>query len=450
MGSHGLAHPSAAPPPLSCAVDPSFRESFTTASMSPAYSAVVRGLPSVFVGQPCCLPPLVALLAGECELSFMEVGHACPPWRNAPVMLARWMSDSCNDVVVPTMGASTQAVAAFMAAATAPLVGSGPANPLTALEAGSKPGDALVPHAPPACSSLHSSSGVRAIKSPAGVQPLRSQRGFEEAVAAAAAAAARGASRSSSSSSNMVDSNTSSMSSTRMSTTGGGESGGPRSPSAAAVLAAVLEACTSRYGAAGGAAAAAPPGAGSLEEEEDRISSAGSILYDSGSLHGSLDGGSAAAAAADEDDCALSGHTLGGAGFGTSRMAVPARPLACPPAWLHSEPVGRCASVPCAAQSYDSTGAPVQRCRSLLTAQLAELGHRSGHRSGQSLAPHREDAGAWSPLMRPWTQDMLLHGSHSSGAHAQLIAAPALPSLAPPPQPQLRRLIPQDQLFGGR
>lgn len=68
------------------------------------HRAVWQALPRVFVGMPCQLQSAVQLLCEEMELSFLEAGRPCPPWRGWAATINRWMSDQFMDVLVPEPG----------------------------------------------------------------------------------------------------------------------------------------------------------------------------------------------------------------------------------------------------------------------------------------------------------------------------------------------------------
>ncbi|GBF99827.1 photosystem I subunit O [Raphidocelis subcapitata] len=95
-------------------VDPHFRELFHTGAMSANYRAVWESLPPVFVGLPCQLQPVVQALCEEVELSFLEAGRPCPPWRGWAATINRWMSDQFVDIPVPGPDAGEAEVAAFL------------------------------------------------------------------------------------------------------------------------------------------------------------------------------------------------------------------------------------------------------------------------------------------------------------------------------------------------
>ncbi|KIY94046.1 hypothetical protein MNEG_13917 [Monoraphidium neglectum] len=82
--------------------------------MSSAYSAVWDTLPRAFVGMPCQLQPVVHALCEEVELSFLEAGRPCPPWRSWAATINRWMSDQFVDYPVPGPAASDEEVATFL------------------------------------------------------------------------------------------------------------------------------------------------------------------------------------------------------------------------------------------------------------------------------------------------------------------------------------------------
>jgi hypothetical protein len=75
---------------------------------------VWHSLPQVFVGMPCQLQPVVQLLCEEMELSFLEAGRPCPPWREWAATINRWMSDQYVDVIVPEPTATDEEVREFI------------------------------------------------------------------------------------------------------------------------------------------------------------------------------------------------------------------------------------------------------------------------------------------------------------------------------------------------
>jgi hypothetical protein len=81
---------------------------------------VWHALPQVFVGMPGQLQSAVQLLCDEMELSFLEAGRPCPPWRGWAATINRWMSDQFVDILVPPPGAPAHEVADFMARCTQP------------------------------------------------------------------------------------------------------------------------------------------------------------------------------------------------------------------------------------------------------------------------------------------------------------------------------------------
>lgn len=95
-------------------VDPHFKETFNVGVMSANYSAVWHSLPQVFVGMPCQLQPVVQLLCEEVELSFLEAGRPCPPWREWAATINRWMSDQYVDILVPEPTATDDEVVEFI------------------------------------------------------------------------------------------------------------------------------------------------------------------------------------------------------------------------------------------------------------------------------------------------------------------------------------------------
>jgi hypothetical protein len=63
---------------------------------------------------PCQLQPVVHALCEEVELSFLEAGRPCPPWRSWAATINRWMSDQFVDYPVPGPAASDEEVATFL------------------------------------------------------------------------------------------------------------------------------------------------------------------------------------------------------------------------------------------------------------------------------------------------------------------------------------------------
>lgn len=63
---------------------------------------------------PCQLQPVVQLLCEEMELSFLEAGRPCPPWREWAATINRWMSDQYVDILVPEPGAADEEVVEFI------------------------------------------------------------------------------------------------------------------------------------------------------------------------------------------------------------------------------------------------------------------------------------------------------------------------------------------------
>jgi hypothetical protein len=75
---------------------------------------VWHSLPQVFVGMPCQLQPVVQLLCEEMELSFLEAGRPCPPWREWAATINRWMSDQYVDIIVPEPTATDEEVVEYI------------------------------------------------------------------------------------------------------------------------------------------------------------------------------------------------------------------------------------------------------------------------------------------------------------------------------------------------
>jgi hypothetical protein len=63
---------------------------------------------------PCQLQPVVQLLCEEMELSFLEAGRPCPPWREWAATINRWMSDQYVDIIVPEPTATDEEVHEFI------------------------------------------------------------------------------------------------------------------------------------------------------------------------------------------------------------------------------------------------------------------------------------------------------------------------------------------------
>jgi hypothetical protein len=63
---------------------------------------------------PCQLQPVVQLLCEEVELSFLEAGRPCPPWREWAATINRWMSDQYVDIIVPEPTATDDEVVEFI------------------------------------------------------------------------------------------------------------------------------------------------------------------------------------------------------------------------------------------------------------------------------------------------------------------------------------------------
>jgi hypothetical protein len=89
---------------------------------------VWQALPQVFVGMPCQLQSVVQLLCEEMELSFLEAGRPCPPWRGWAATINRWMSDQFVDILVPPPGAPQAEVDEFMARCAQPASACGAAG----------------------------------------------------------------------------------------------------------------------------------------------------------------------------------------------------------------------------------------------------------------------------------------------------------------------------------
>ncbi|KAF8054879.1 Tspo [Scenedesmus sp. PABB004] len=164
-------------------VDPHFRETFNVGVVSPSYAAVLASLPAVFVGMPCQLQPVVQLLCEEVELSFLEAGRPCPPWREWGATINRWMSDQYVDILVPPPGAPAEEVADFVAACAA--YGGAAGGPGSARSSGSassgggSPGSRLASGRP--SERMHVSSVLSAASTcsrRAVPEPLHKQLGF--------------------------------------------------------------------------------------------------------------------------------------------------------------------------------------------------------------------------------------------------------------------------------
>ena len=77
--------------------------------------AIWQSLPPMFIGMPCQLQTVVQLLCEELELSFLEAGRPCPPWRSAGATISRWMSQQVTDVSVPAAAATAEEVEHYLA-----------------------------------------------------------------------------------------------------------------------------------------------------------------------------------------------------------------------------------------------------------------------------------------------------------------------------------------------
>ena len=69
----------------------------------------------MFVGMPCQLQTVVQLLCEEMELSFLEAGRPCPPWRSVGATISRWMNHQVVDVPVPSAVATPKEVEDYFA-----------------------------------------------------------------------------------------------------------------------------------------------------------------------------------------------------------------------------------------------------------------------------------------------------------------------------------------------
>ncbi len=67
------------------------RDQFSIPQVTPAYEKLMRQLPTVFVGAPSRLVPLVQLLCEEMHAAFDAHSMTCPPWRQAKAMLSKWL-----------------------------------------------------------------------------------------------------------------------------------------------------------------------------------------------------------------------------------------------------------------------------------------------------------------------------------------------------------------------
>jgi hypothetical protein len=429
--------------------------------MTPAYEGLMRSLPVVFVGQPCCLAPVVNILAAEMETAFMEAGRIRPPWRSPAVMLARWMSDSCADLPVPQQGAAPAAVAAFVAAATAPL-STDPTRPPALLLLDGPAGQAQ-----PVCAMAIKGKAGAAAAAPV----LRSQHGFTPSSAAsssrlagAALMAAGGDSSMSISTARGLRSRNSSCTGTQASGAGGGsdDEQAQRVPSAAVVLTAIMQACDGDQRGVRRCASGTDDNNTCDSALTGTSSSSDSILYASGSVLQRVsspghtqpgDEGEGEEGAAYLDLVHRHHQAAAAAGLlPPPSQALTVAALAAHRASMEAAAVG---GASCSSGSGGVggsggvSGGVGSRQRSLLTARLAvmqqqapvpaeQLWRTAGGGGGSS-------AGAGQSL---WMQ-------HLTRAQAPQAAAPAALKDHPQQQQQaaaaaggLRRLIPQAALFG--
>ncbi|XP_024368804.1 uncharacterized protein [Physcomitrium patens] len=88
-------------------IDIDFKAQFEIARPTAGYDALVRVLPSVFVGKVDQLDWIINLMCDAVKLSLKKRGMHLPPWRKPEYMRAKWFSDhkrKANDTTLKRIG----------------------------------------------------------------------------------------------------------------------------------------------------------------------------------------------------------------------------------------------------------------------------------------------------------------------------------------------------------
>ncbi len=79
-------------------VDPSFREQFEIAHVTPRYNCVLSEVPANFVGTEEQVAAVVEIMSKEISRAFQQAGATLPPWRHTASMLSKWQPRKSEDV----------------------------------------------------------------------------------------------------------------------------------------------------------------------------------------------------------------------------------------------------------------------------------------------------------------------------------------------------------------
>ncbi len=79
-------------------VDPSFREQFEIAHITPRYDCVLSEVPANFVGTEEQVAAVVEIMSKEISRAFQQAGATLPPWRHTASMLSKWQPRKSEDV----------------------------------------------------------------------------------------------------------------------------------------------------------------------------------------------------------------------------------------------------------------------------------------------------------------------------------------------------------------
>ena len=75
----------------------------SSGSALPSRRQLWEALPEIFVGRASQLAPVLQLISLELALMFEGQGQQLPPWRTYAATTARWLSNACADVAVPSL-----------------------------------------------------------------------------------------------------------------------------------------------------------------------------------------------------------------------------------------------------------------------------------------------------------------------------------------------------------
>ena len=83
----------------------------SSGSALPSRRQLWEALPEIFVGRASQLAPVLQLISFELAFMFEGQGQQLPPWRTYAATTARWLSNACADVVVPSLPLQSPPVA---------------------------------------------------------------------------------------------------------------------------------------------------------------------------------------------------------------------------------------------------------------------------------------------------------------------------------------------------